>query len=193
MSIAETAPVDPLNRRVLRVADAVGAFIEYWGFKAIHGRIWTVLALHGAPLPQTEVARLLGVSRSLVSTAISELVDFGLVRPINDHRNAPYEAVLDVWPTISDVLREREWMLLETIRQSLEGARDEAEAARGRGEVPGYDPERIKLLLSMTELAQMVLRMLISLKLPRGAEKVSGWLVRAMGMAQKLGRLRAAS
>lgn len=189
-----TAPAsDALNRRVLRVADAVGAFIEYWGFKAIHGRIWAVLALNGAPMPQSEVARLLGVSRSLVSTAISELTDYGLVRPVDDHRNAPYEAVLDVWPTISEVLREREWMLLETVRQSLEAARDEAEQVRARGEVPTFDPARIVLLLNMTELAQTVLRLLISLKLPRGAEKVSGWLVRAMGMAQKLARPRLAS
>jgi DNA-binding transcriptional regulator GbsR (MarR family) len=188
-----TAPAsDALLRRVLRVADAVGAFIEYWGFKAIHGRIWAVLALHGAPMPQSEVARLLGVSRSLVSTAMSELADYGLVRPVDDHRNAPYEAVLDVWPTISEVLREREWMLLESVRQSLEAARDEAEQLRARGEVPTFDPARIVLLLNMTELAQTVLRLLISLKLPRGAEKVSGWLVRAMGMAQKLARPRLA-
>lgn len=182
------ADLDPLTRRVLRACDGVGAFIEYWGFKAIHGRVWTLLALAGRPMPQSELARTLGVSRSLMSGAVHELTEFGLVRPVGEHRNAPYEAVLDVWPTISDVLREREWMLLEGVRQALGGARD---AAREAPE-PRWDPERIQLLLTMTELAQAVLRMLIRLRLPRGADRVSGWLTRALGLAQKMGRMRMA-
>ena len=44
----------------------------------------------------------------------------------------------------------------------------------------------------MTELAQAVLRMLIRLRLPRGADRVSGWLTRALGLAQKMGRMRMA-
>ncbi len=184
------ADVDPLTRRVLKVCDGVGAFIEYWGFKAIHGRIWTMLALKGVPASQSDIARTLQVSRSLVSTAVSELVDYGLVRPVGDHRNAPYEAVLDVWPTISDVLREREWMLLEGVRQSLEAARDTPSAP---GDPDGWDADRVQLLLTMTELAQAVLRLLIRLRLPRGADRVSGWLTRALGLAQKMGRSRLAS
>ena len=34
-----------LDRRVLEVCDAIGEFIEYWGFKSIHGRVWAMLAL----------------------------------------------------------------------------------------------------------------------------------------------------
>ena len=49
------APLDRLSQRVLAVADAVGAFIEAWGFKAIHGRIWTLLALRKEPINQIDV------------------------------------------------------------------------------------------------------------------------------------------
>ena len=116
---ARSEPHDPLARSVLQVGQAAGSFIEYWGFKAIHGRIWTVLALHIEPLSQTEICELLGVSRSAVSTAMAELVEFGLVRPVDGHRHAPYEAILDIWPAVAEVLRSREWMLLESARVAL--------------------------------------------------------------------------
>jgi DNA-binding transcriptional regulator GbsR (MarR family) len=192
MSDAVTPPAenDALTRRVLKVCDGVGQFIEYWGFKAIHGRIWTLLALHAEPMSQSDIARTLHVSRSLVSTAVAELVEYGVLRAVGEHRNAPYKAVLDVWPTITDVLRAREWMLLESTRQSLEAAREEAEDAEARGEQPRFDPSRIRLLLGMTELAQTMLRMLISLRTPRGTEKFSRWLQAAMGFAKKMQRLR---
>ncbi|MEO1175462.1 MAG: helix-turn-helix domain-containing protein, partial [Myxococcota bacterium] len=79
---------DPLTRRVLDVCEATGAFIEYWGFKGILGRVWTLLALRASPMPQTEIANLLGVSRSLVSGAIAELQRRGLVRAVGDARSA---------------------------------------------------------------------------------------------------------
>ena len=74
-------PRDRMTLRILGVCDAVGAFIEGWGFRAIHGRVWALLALSRAPMPQTVIAETLGVSRSLVSLAISELMEYGLVRP----------------------------------------------------------------------------------------------------------------
>ena len=39
-----------INRRVMEVCDSIGDFIEYWGFKAIHGRVWALLALSTDPL-----------------------------------------------------------------------------------------------------------------------------------------------
>jgi DNA-binding transcriptional regulator GbsR (MarR family) len=170
----------------LGVCDAVGQFIEWWGFKAIHGRIWVLLALRGEPLPQSEIAELLGVSRSLVSTAIGELVDYRLVRAATDHRNAPYEATMDVWSTITDVLRAREWMIVERVRMALEAAVSEAESRCRCGEAIGYDLQRLRLLLRMTELAQMLLRMLIALgtaQVPRG---LTAWLTRAVALTGDL-------
>lgn len=171
-----------LERRIVRACDAIGAFIEYWGFKAIHGRIWTLLALSRRPLAQAEIARMLGVSRSLVSGAMSELMDFGLVRPTEEGRKAPYVAVIDVWPTISDVLRGREWMLIEGIRQHLDAAASEAEDA---GAGSDWDLDRLHLLLKMTELGQVVLGAIISIRTPRSAERFARWLGRAAGLARR--------
>jgi DNA-binding transcriptional regulator GbsR (MarR family) len=182
-------PSDRVAGRILEVCDAVGVFIEYWGFKAIHGRIWTALALHREPLSQIDVAEFLGVSRSLVSGAMSELTSHGLVRPLSDHRNAPYEAVIDIWPTISSVLREREWMLIESARVALEGAIEEAELSSA-GDAQRYAIDRMRFLLRMTELAQAFLRLLIGIRVPHKLEGLAGWLKSSSKFIQSLRDLR---
>lgn len=181
----ENPPEVPhLTAEVVRICEAVGQFIEYWGFKAIHGRVWTLLALSRAPMNQADVARVLGVSRSLVNLAVSELTTFGLVRPVGDHRNAPYEAVLDVWPVIAGVLRSREWLLLENIRAALAAAH----ADLGRHPAGPWDAERVKSLLEMTELAQMLLKLLLSIRPPRGVASLTTWMRRAAALVGRFGR-----
>lgn len=171
-----------LRRSVIQVCDAAGAFIEYWGFKAINGRVWTLLALHREPMSQSDIAELLGVSRSLISSVMSDLSDYGLVEAVSEHRNAPYTAVMDVWPPIKEVLRAREWMLLETTRLALEAAIEEAEIASGAGEAIAFDVGRMKLLLAMTELAQALLKILFALGVPRSIDNANEWLTRASSL-----------
>ena len=171
-----------LTRRILQVSDSIGEFMEYWGFKAIHGRVWSLLALRNVPMSQSDLARSLGVSRSLMSGVMSELEGYGVVRPTSQARNAPWEAVVDVWPTISDVLRGREWGILENVHQSLEAALEEAEIAQSRGEFQPYDLSRIKWLLAMTQTAQRLLRLLISLRSTQGVENLGGWVSRASAL-----------
>ena len=118
---------DRMATCIRNLCDAVGDFIEYWGFKAIHGKVWALLALRRNPMSQTEIADFLAVSRSLVNGAIRELTDYGLVQPIREHRNSPYRAVVDIWPTISDILREREWVLIANAKMAVESAIEEAE------------------------------------------------------------------
>ncbi|MGE3853766.1 MAG: GbsR/MarR family transcriptional regulator [Planctomycetota bacterium] len=201
-ALSRPAGADALTQRVLDVCDRVGAFVEYWGFKAIHGRIWTLLALHRGPLHQGAITELLGVSKSLVSTAVSELVNYGLIRQVEDHRNAPYEASMDIWPVVSDVLRSREWMMLESTRMALEAAMEQAEVDEKRpataddgdaaGTVDGkprFDPKRMQLLLSMTESAQAMLKMLIGIRVPRALAGLAGWVGR---LSSLIGRMRTA-
>ena len=170
---------DRLEQRILAVCDAVGAYIESWGFRSIHGRVWALLAMRSAPLPQAEIADTLGVSRSLVSLAVAELSGFGLVRAAGEHRGAPIEACLDVWPTITDVIRSREWMLIERARLALEAAVDEVEFRRSQGEAPPYDVQRIRLLLTMSEFAQTTLRTVLAVRMPGSLEGFGRWLHRA--------------
>jgi DNA-binding transcriptional regulator GbsR (MarR family) len=175
---------DRLDHRVQQVCTASGTLIEYWGFKSVLGRVWTYLALRGQPVAQTEVAEALGVSKSLVSSAITELLGYGVVRAAGDGRNAPYEAVMDVWPVITDILRQREWMLLESTRMALDQALEEAHA----GGAAGYDPARMALLKAMIESIQRLLGILIALRMPDTAQGVQSWLETATGLIEMLAR-----
>lgn len=172
-----------IDRRVVEVCDAVGAYIETWGFRSIHGRVWSLLALSAVPLSQAQIAERLGVSRSLVHLAIGELGEYALVRPVSERRNAPYTARMDVWPTITGVLRKREWMQMETARVALEALRHELPEAPGR-----YDPARVELLLAMTELAQAALRALFAVRIPPAPDAFGAWLGRARDVTDGLRR-----
>lgn len=189
-SVSRSEADDRATRRVLEVCDAAGRFIEYWGFKAILGRIWMLLALRSEPMSQSEVAEVFGVSRSLVSGAIAELTRRGLVTGVGDHRNAPYTAIFDVWPSIADVLRSREWMLIETARLALVAALDEVEYAERRGQKTNYDPQRMRSLLLMTESAQAFLRTLLAIRSSRPVESLAGWVSRASEIVQSLRGVR---
>lgn len=163
---------DRLERQALVVCDAAGQLIEYWGFKSILGRVWALLVLRQEPLAQARIAEMLGVSRSLVNGAITELSGYGVVRSVGEHRNAPYEAVLDVWPAITAVLRQREWMLLETLRLALEGALDEALLdPQSR-----YSIVRMRILLKMISAIQRLLGLVIAVRRPQAVETIRDWV-----------------
>jgi len=169
---------DQATKRVLQAGDAVGEFIEWWGFKAIHGRIWTLLAVSREARTQAELSKTLDVSRALVSSAVHELESYGLVRRTNEDRQAPWEAIIDVWPTISNILRQREWMMIESVRVALESALEEVEL-QDDGERQ-FAPERLRLLLVLTELAQTFLKILVALRMPRPfAGGLGDWLKKA--------------
>lgn len=178
-----------LDLRVRKAGDAVGEFIAYWGFKAVHGRIWTVLAARAEPMTQVEIAEFLGVSRSLVSGAMSDLADHGLVEQTEASRNAPYRAVFDIWPSIAGVLRSREWMLIEAARVALEGSIEEWELAP-TADRRLYDVDRLKFLLRLTEMAQTFLRLLIGIRMPRKLEGVGSWLRTSSELIKSLREVR---
>lgn len=173
-----------LRRRVLQVCNASGTLVEYWGFKSIIGRVWTLLALTRAPLAQTEIADQLGVSRSLVSGAISELTDLGLVEATEEHRNAPYRAVMDVWPIISDVLRSREWMLLESTRLALEAALEETQLEGGGP----YDAGRMRVVLQMIEAIQKLLAFVLAVRRSDSVRGLQTWIASVTSLLDTLRR-----
>jgi len=176
---------DRLQRRILQVCSAVGTLTEYWGFKSIQGRVWTLLALRGQPMSQTEVAETLGVSRSLVSTAVTELSSYGLVRPTGEHRNAPIEALIDIWPVITDILRTREWMLLESTRVALESVREEAVLA---GPDAPCDPARAELMLQLIGSVQRLLDLVIKIRMPDTLRGVKDWISGVSTLLESLRR-----
>ncbi len=102
------------SKKLKQLAKVVGSFIRYWGFRKIHGEIWTLVYLSKTPLAGVEIERELGVSKALVSPALQELVKEGLIKPAPSENSKVkrYEAVENVTGVIRDVLRRREQQMI---------------------------------------------------------------------------------
>jgi DNA-binding transcriptional regulator GbsR (MarR family) len=142
----------------LLAADAIGDIIEHWGFRKVLGRVWTVLFIAAEPLPAAELGERLAMSAGSVSTSLTELQRWGVVRRVwkPGERKEFYEAETDFWKMISKVFDERERLLSESVRTRLERAAsllrqapDSAAAARSL--------DRINRLLAFVVVAQTAL------------------------------------
>ena len=80
-------------------AETMGELVEFWGFKASMGRIWTILYLCTTPLPADEIAERTQLSAGAVSMTLAELMQWGLVVrvPMPNQRKRFYTADTDVW------------------------------------------------------------------------------------------------
>ncbi len=105
-----------------RLAESVGEFIKYWGFKEIHGRIWVHVYLSSKPITAKELTETLGVTKGLISTALSELVAYQVVERVNrgDARSPGYRSNTDLVGVIYNVLRNRELKLTNRIQRNVE-------------------------------------------------------------------------
>lgn len=121
-----------------RVADAVGTAIEFWGFKANHGRVWATLYMQQQPQRAQDLQILLGMSKGAASMITRELEQHGVI-----HRVRPYgsnvwrfEAETDLFKMIRRTVETREAKLIARIERDLEAAEEEAVASKA-------DPESI--------------------------------------------------
>src|SRR5262249_33663174 len=119
--------VDPA---VLKVADAVGALIEAWGFRRNMGRMWAVLYLEDHPLTAADLGERLGLSTGAVSMLVNELVQWGIIKKTwgVGERREHFEAETSIWKMISRVFRERELRWIRTAHEAFAEAGRELEA-----------------------------------------------------------------
>ena len=118
------------------VADAVGALMEFWGFKRVMGRIWALLFLRGEPLVAAELCEQLAISTGAASMALAELEHWAVVRRSRKpgDRREYFEAESDVWKMISRVLRERELLQIERALETFDRAREQLPRSGAPGE-----------------------------------------------------------
>lgn len=141
--------VDPA---VLKVADAVGALIESWGFKRNMGRMWAVLYLDDHPLTAADLGERLGLSTGAVSMLLTELLQWGAIKKawVVGERREHYEPETSLWKMISRVFRERELNWIKSAADAFDQAKQEVR--------PGTDARRkliAERIASLTNLAQV--------------------------------------
>lgn len=118
-----TADVASLYEPLLRVADAIGGLMEFWGFKRAMGRMWTILFLSPEPMTAKELGQRLGMSAGAVSMTVSELAKWGVVKKTwrpGDRRDY-IEPETSIWKMVSRVFRERELLQIRAAIDAFEG------------------------------------------------------------------------
>lgn len=142
---------------VLPLANAVGDFIRYWGFRRIHGQIWTLVYLSPTPLSGVDLSAKLRVSKALVSPALKELEGHGLIRQVKAENSKVkrYAAVPEVFQVIRQVLQEREQQILLKVE-----AQSEHLARTQRADQ--VDPARMAQLAQMVRSARLCLDTLLA-------------------------------
>jgi len=143
--------VDPA---VLKVADAVGALMEAWGFRRNMGRMWAVLYLEDHALTAADLGERLGLSTGAVSMLVNELAQWNIIKKtwVVGERREHFEAETSIWKMISRVFRERELRWIRTAHEAF------AEAG-AQLPVPDGDDERHRLIAGriagLTQLAEV--------------------------------------
>ncbi|HLL22434.1 MAG TPA: MarR family transcriptional regulator [Kofleriaceae bacterium] len=149
--------VDPA---VLKVADAVGALIENWGFKRNMGRMWTVLYLENHPLTAAELGERLGLSTGSVSMLLTEMQQWGVIKKtwVVGERREHFEAETSIWKLVSRVIRERELNWIRTAHDEFARAGEELERGAMRDDARRtLIAERITGLTQLAQVGQHLL------------------------------------
>lgn len=96
------------------VVNRMGEFIEYWGFKNVHGRIWAHLFLAGRPLDSHCLTARAGISKALLSMSLNELLEYDVVKSVGKSKSGAvlYDTNHDLATVIAGVLRKRERRML---------------------------------------------------------------------------------
>jgi DNA-binding transcriptional regulator GbsR (MarR family) len=100
------------------LAEEIGGFIEYWGFKSIHGKVWTHLYLSPQPLDASELMARLKISKSLASITINDLLRYGVIvqKGKGPKDTQVYTVNPDVREVILRVLKEREAQMMNRLQ-----------------------------------------------------------------------------
>jgi DNA-binding transcriptional regulator GbsR (MarR family) len=102
------------------LASEVGTFIEYWGFKKIHGKIWVHLFLSNNPLDAAELMRRLQISKALVSISLRDLMDYNVIlqKGKSVEGTLLYVANANIGEVISNVIKQREKKMLTKVLEA---------------------------------------------------------------------------
>lgn len=163
------------------LSESVGDFIRYWGFRRIHGQIWTQVFLSKTSLSGVELTQRLGVSKALISPALSELEAYGLIVMTEDGKKTKrYSAAPDVIPVIKDILKEREAKIIAEAKNNFNALHKIHEKKSDQDSV--IEKGRLEELGEMISLAQFALNFIIG---QSDEESLACWTTEALKAQDK--------
>jgi DNA-binding transcriptional regulator GbsR (MarR family) len=145
------------------LSDQIGEFVYYWGFKRIHGKIWTHLYLAKKPLDAADIVNNLDISKALVSISLRELMEYEVIQFAGKSERGTqlYKINPDILSVIMSVLRQREKRMLAHIQAAHEGLTRSTEADRSEA---GLSTDHLMHLGELVQKAVVGLDGLIALK-----------------------------
>ncbi len=153
-----TIPVG--NRCLRKLSMSIGDFIRYWGFRRVHGAIWTQLYISKKALSCKDLTERLALSKALISPALDELCGFRLIKeaPSPNEKTKLYVASENINEVIQHILKTREEKILKQINQ------DYSSFSSSNLNQQDVDGERVKTLGEMIIAANVMLELFLSQK-----------------------------
>jgi DNA-binding transcriptional regulator GbsR (MarR family) len=152
-----------------RVAEVIGRIMEYWGFKAVMGRLWTFLYLSPEPLTAAEIGERLGASTGSVSMAVADLQKWGVVRKTwrPGERKDFYEAETSIWKMVTRVIRERELVYVHDAIAAFEEAKAQINQLKQRATAVErtrlrFIEGRLTTLLALSRVGEGLINLIVA-------------------------------
>ncbi len=149
-----------VSKSVLNLTEEIGNFIQYWGFKKIHGKVWALIFLSEKPVDANFLIDNLGVSKSLVSMTIKDLLVYNVI--LECPKEGPtlcYAPNLKIKDVIFDVLSQRESVMLLKIKAACRLA----STSNSQGMETEISNKRLSQMTLMVDAAGSYLKKLLTL------------------------------
>ena len=144
------------------LCELVGEFIEYWGFKNIHGKIWVHLFLSETPLDAKDLMERLEISKALVSISLRDLLYYDVIfeDKLSPLGTRTYIANADIKSVVEKVLRSREKVMMGKIKGSFHNLK---QLPAKEIEVQNIQPKRLKELDKLITKGDKMLQTLMAI------------------------------
>jgi len=139
-------PLTPVQQKFILHWGKMGT---QWGINRTVAQIHALIYLAPQPLNAEEIAAMLSVARSNVSTSLWELQGWGIVKTVHvlGDRRDRYESIKDVWELFRVVLDERKKREIDPTLELLRECVAEAEKSKA----DAHTRERLSSLLNFFE------------------------------------------
>ncbi|HVF71916.1 MAG TPA: MarR family transcriptional regulator [Chthoniobacterales bacterium] len=123
-----------------------------WGINRTVAQVHALLFLSEKPVPADEIAKILGVARSNISTSLRELQNWGIIRVVHviGDRRDHFESLHDVFAMFRIIARERKKREIEPTLRVLRDCIEESGKPRA---ADAYTRERLGDLMTFFEVA----------------------------------------
>lgn len=142
------------------LADAIGVFIDAWGFKRNQGRLWAILFLRDVSMTSHELQHCLGISKGGISILTRELEAWGVIKRVRPAGEPlwHFEAERDLMVMVGRVLRRREAGILKQVREGIEEARA---LAKEEGNASDAETQRLDHIFRLADTVERALSMFL--------------------------------